>query len=98
EKVVDDYYFGYPTLLDGAETAPPEDVGGIPGYEQFKEAYYDSEHPDHERIRNWVGGFGYRAYDPKHIKNMLKFVHYKKTEWNKINHVNYEVIDDKYVK
>ena len=23
EKIVDDYYFGFPTLLDGAETAPP---------------------------------------------------------------------------
>ena len=28
EEIVEDYYFGYPTLLDGAETAPPEDVGG----------------------------------------------------------------------
>jgi hypothetical protein len=32
EDIMDDYYFGYPTLLDGAETAPPEDVGGIPGF------------------------------------------------------------------
>jgi len=27
EEIVDDYYFGYPTLLDGAETAPPEGFG-----------------------------------------------------------------------
>ena len=35
EEIVDDYYFGFPTLLDGAETAPPEDVGGIPGFYEF---------------------------------------------------------------
>ena len=27
ENTVDDYYLGYPALLDGEETAPPEDVG-----------------------------------------------------------------------
>lgn len=32
EDIVDDYYFGFPTVLDGAETAPPEDVGGLPGF------------------------------------------------------------------
>jgi len=39
EDIVEDYYFGFPTLLDGAETAPPEDVGGIHGYYDFLEAY-----------------------------------------------------------
>ncbi|MBO1911106.1 plasmid pRiA4b ORF-3 family protein, partial [Microvirga sp. 3-52] len=37
EEIVEDYYFGYPTLLDGEGTAPPEDVGGPPGYELFLE-------------------------------------------------------------
>lgn len=32
EDIVEDYYFGFPTLLDGAETAPPEDVGGLYGF------------------------------------------------------------------
>nr|WP_255259599.1 plasmid pRiA4b ORF-3 family protein [Lentibacillus sp. CBA3610] len=29
EKTIEDYHYGYPTLIDGAETAPPEDVGGL---------------------------------------------------------------------
>lgn len=37
EEIVDDYYFGFPTLLAGAETAPPEDVGGIHGFYEFLE-------------------------------------------------------------
>jgi hypothetical protein len=98
EEVVDDYYFGYPRLLDGAETAPPENVGGPPGYEHFKEVYTDEFHPDHEDIRDLVGEFGYRPYNQAQINDRLKTVHYKKTEWDKINHENYTVIEDKYVK
>lgn len=30
EKIVDDYCFGYPTVLDGAGDAPPEDLGQVP--------------------------------------------------------------------
>ncbi|WP_240628543.1 plasmid pRiA4b ORF-3 family protein [Bacillus salacetis] len=44
EQVVDDYYFGYPTLLDGAETAPPEDIGGLHGFYEFLEAYRNEKH------------------------------------------------------
>lgn len=47
EGIVDDYYFGYPTLLDGQGMAPPEDVGGPPGYEEFLKMYNDPTHPDY---------------------------------------------------
>jgi len=99
EETVDDYYFGYPTLLDGAGSGPPEDVGGIPGYEHFLEVYEDASHPDHEEIRAWTEGMParYSEYDSQHLNQMLKHVHYKKTEWDKINHENYYVMEDKYV-
>lgn len=96
EDIVDDYYFGFPTLLDGEGTAPPEDVGGPPGYEQFLKSYHDSTHPDHEVILAWATGQQYRAYDPDFLNDMLKFSKYQKTEWDKINHQNYEVLSDKY--
>lgn len=44
EDIVDDYYFGFATLLDGAGTAPAEDVGGLNGFYEFLEAYKDSKH------------------------------------------------------
>ena len=50
EEIVEDYYFGYPTLLDGAENVPPEDVGGIHGFYEFLEAYQDTNHPEHSDI------------------------------------------------
>lgn len=98
EDIVDDYYFGYPTLLDGAGTAPPEDVGGLAGFYQFWEIYEDEEHPEHEGMRKWAEEMIFHPYDPERINDILKHVRYKKTEWDKINHQNYEVIEDKYRK
>ncbi len=53
EKVVDDYKYGYPILIDGAETAPPEDVGGIPGYYDFLESYHNKSDPAYKHVREW---------------------------------------------
>ena len=41
------------TGCDGA--APPEDVGGVPGFVEFLEAYNDPKHPEHQEMKEWVG-------------------------------------------
>lgn len=51
----------WPTLLDGARSRPPEDVGGPPGYERFLEAWRDPAHDDHRAMRTWAG----RAFHPE---------------------------------
>lgn len=96
EEIVDDYYFGYPTLLDGAETAPPEDVGGTYGFYEFLEVYRDPKHPEHEDMKTWAESLGFREYDSDWINERLKGISYKKTEWDKINHKRYNIIADKY--
>lgn len=98
EQIVDDYYFGYPTLLDGAETAPPEDVGGISGFYEFLEVYRDPNHPDYQDAKEWADSSSFREYDFEWVNSSLKSLNYKKTEWDKLNHKNYKVIDDKYRK
>ncbi|RBP61049.1 pRiA4b ORF-3-like protein [Alkalibaculum bacchi] len=98
EEIVDDYYFGFPTLLDGAETAPPEDVGGIDGFYEFMKVYYDKEHPEHEDTKLWAKSLGFIEYDPDIINTRLKWINYKKTEWDKINHKNYQIVENKYRK
>jgi len=50
----------YPLLVDGRRSAPPEDVGGPPGYERFLEAWRDPKHEDHKAMRTWAG----RTFDP----------------------------------
>ncbi|MBQ9010197.1 MAG: plasmid pRiA4b ORF-3 family protein [Clostridia bacterium] len=43
------------TLCEGV--APPEDVGGVPGFIQFIKAYNDPNHPKHNAMREWVGHY-----------------------------------------
>ncbi len=45
----------YPWCLDGQRACPPEDVGGVQGYQHFLEAWRDRSHPDHQDMRLWVG-------------------------------------------
>lgn len=44
------------TCIEGAGAKPPEDVGGVPGYEQFLEVIGDSSHPEHRETKRWCGG------------------------------------------
>jgi hypothetical protein len=45
----------YPRCVEGENSAPPEDVGGTSGYEEFLEALFDPNHEDHEHMKSWVG-------------------------------------------
>ena len=60
EVVVEDVAFVSQTLkfgvcLDGEGACPPEDVGGIGGYERFLKALADPLHAEHDDMRAWVG-------------------------------------------
>ncbi len=98
EEVVDDYYFGYPTLLDGEGEAPPEDVGGVDGFYDFLKVYNDPSNELYSEVVEWSKEQNYREFDIDWINDMLKAVKYRKNEWDKINHENYEIIEDKYRK
>lgn len=45
----------YPLCVGGERSAPPEDVGGSSGYEEFLEALFDPSHEEHEHMKSWVG-------------------------------------------
>ena len=40
--------------VDGANAAPPEDFGGLPGFENLKAALADPKHPDHDDMVEWM--------------------------------------------
>ncbi len=55
----------YPVRIAGARACPPEDVGGVWGYQDFLEAINDPEHEDHDGLLEWAGGsFDPEAFDP----------------------------------
>ncbi|MBL7554785.1 MAG: plasmid pRiA4b ORF-3 family protein [Bdellovibrionaceae bacterium] len=46
----------YPVCTDGKNAAPPEDVGGPPGFEEFKMAIKDKKHKRHKEFFEWYDG------------------------------------------
>ncbi|MCU0580509.1 MAG: plasmid pRiA4b ORF-3 family protein [Desulfobacterota bacterium] len=53
----------YPIVEAGKRACPPEDVGGIPGYEDFLEILANPKHPEYEEMLEWAGG----SFDPGHF-------------------------------
>jgi hypothetical protein len=50
----------YPICLAGKRACPPEDVGGVWGYDDFLRAIADRTHQEHDEYLEWVGG----SFDP----------------------------------
>lgn len=68
-----DEHARYPVCLAGERACPPEDVGGIPGYEDFLEAINDPKHPEHEEYLEWIGGeFDPDAFDLDKVNRRLR--------------------------
>jgi hypothetical protein len=53
----------YPLCLEGERACPPEDVGGVGGYEAFLEVVSDPGHEEYEEWMQWAGS----DFDPTHF-------------------------------
>ena len=47
--------------VEGARARPPEDVGGVSGYQDFLEAVLDPTQEEHRAMLRWAGGH----FDPE---------------------------------
>ena len=58
----------YPLCLAGKRACPPEDIGGVSGYEHFLEAINNPNHEEHQELLDWVGGyFNAEDFDPTQV-------------------------------
>jgi hypothetical protein len=62
----------YPRCIAGERRTPPEDVGGIPGYEEYLEALTDPKHEEHENVLRWRGAFDSEAFSPDEVNQRLR--------------------------
>ena len=49
-----------PLCVAGANATPPDDCGGVPGYDEFVAAMRDPKHSEHAEMSEWIG----RPWDP----------------------------------
>jgi hypothetical protein len=58
-----------PRFITGQYSAPPEDIGGAPGYEYFLEEILNNpDHPERENYEHIIEDHAHRIFDPKDLK------------------------------
>jgi hypothetical protein len=60
-----------PICLSGERRCPPEDVGGVRGYQEFLEVIFDPEHEEYEQHVRWAGGHFVDEFDVKAVNGKL---------------------------
>ena len=62
----------YPVCLGGERACPPEDCGGIGGYDDLLNAISDPRHEDHDDLREWLAAdFDPEAFDLEAVNRIL---------------------------
>lgn len=54
-RVIENYDKESPYLVEASGQTPPEDVGGVGGFLDFREIMLNPDHPDYEETKEWVG-------------------------------------------
>jgi len=62
----------HPVCLGGARACPPEDVGGVIGYEHFLEAIRNPQDEHHEEYMEWGGPFDPDFFDLEEVNRQLR--------------------------
>jgi len=59
----------YPQCLAGERACPPEDCGGVPGYERLVAALLDPDDEEHDDLTEWIPeGWGPELFKPSRVR------------------------------
>ncbi len=59
----------YPRCVAGKRACPPEDCGGVPGYEDFLQIIMDPQHEDYQQMLEWAGeNLDPERFDPSKVR------------------------------
>jgi Plasmid pRiA4b ORF-3-like protein len=61
----------HPVCLGGERRCPPEDVGGVHGYQEFLDVLLNPKHEQYEQLVRWAGGHFHDEFDPKTVNTKL---------------------------
>jgi hypothetical protein len=62
----------YPACIGGENACPPEDCGGIPGFEDLKSTLAGKESQEKDELLTWLGGFyNPTTFDPNFVNKYL---------------------------
>lgn len=69
--------------LEGERACPPEDVGGVPGYEDFCKVLKDPNHEEHESYMEWAGGdFDSERFDADAVNlELMKYLRWSRDRY-----------------
>lgn len=75
-----------PICIDAINKCPPEDIGGVWGYQEFLETVKDKNHPEREEMMEWYGIPSDETYDETAtdlaVINQRLGNLYKSQQWN----------------
>jgi hypothetical protein len=66
--------------LAGSRACPPEDCGGIGGYEDLLKALKNKKHPEHRSMKEWLG----RPFDPEFFEVAKANYWLQKLKWPRV--------------
>jgi hypothetical protein len=65
--------FKHSVCVAGKNSCPPDDCGGIGGYYELLEILADPKHPEHEEMKDWIGGeFDAAQFNLNEVNAVLK--------------------------
>lgn len=74
-----EYPMVFPVLVGGEGNCPPEDCGGIGGYERFLEITGNPKDPECKEMKAWAKGNGYKKFDFRKTDEMMReFLRFKR--------------------